>query len=62
MNLEVLDNTNLENLDYIKVHYEEEAPNLLTSNELVEKTLSNAKSSYKLATGYLEKNEEVTLH
>ncbi|MCI8568271.1 MAG: hypothetical protein HFG48_03020, partial [Bacilli bacterium] len=62
VNLEVLDNTNLENLDYIKVQYEEESPNLLTSNEVVEKTLSNAKSSYKLATGYLEKNEEVTLH
>ena len=62
VNLEVLDNTNLENLDYIKVQYEETTPNLLTSNELVEKTLSNAKSSYKLATGYLEKNEEVTLH
>ena len=62
VNLEVLDNTNLENLDYIKVQYEEKTPNLLTSNEVVEKTLSNAKSSYKLATGYLEKNEEVTLH
>ena len=58
----MLDNTNMENLDYIKVQYEEDMPRLLTSNEVVDTTLSNAKSSYKLATGYLDKNEEITLH
>ena len=62
VNLEVLNNTTMENLDYIKVQYEEDIPQVLTENSRVNKTLDNAKTAYKLKVGTLNKNESVTLH
>ncbi len=59
INLEILNTTTLENLNYIKVMIDEEM-NLLTSNEEVEKTLEDASVSYKLETGYLDANETKT--
>ena len=63
INLELLDTVTEDNrLDpqYLKVVLDENTPNLLSSNEVVEPTLSNAYASYELTTGYLEQNEEKT--
>ena len=63
INLELLDTVTEDNrLDpqYLKVVLDENTPTILSSNEVVEPTLSNAYASYELTTGYLEQNEEKT--
>lgn len=61
INLEMLKTNTLEDIDYIKILLNEstkqEEPKLLTSNNLVEKTLDKASSSHKIGTGYLNENE-----
>ena len=63
VNLELLDIVAEESrLDsqYLKVVLDENTPKILSSNKVVEPTLSNAYASYELTTGYLEQNEEKT--
>ena len=63
VNLELLNTVAEDNrLDpkYLKVVLDENTPNLLSNNEVVEPTLSNAYTSYELTTDYLEQNEEKT--
>jgi len=64
INLEVLNTSTLINLDTIRVllnetNFEKDS-SLLESYEQVEKTLANATTSYKLETGYLNKEETKT--
>lgn len=59
INLEVLEDTTLSS-EYIKVLLNEENDQVLTEKEVVEKTLENANTSYKLKTGYLDSKESVT--
>lgn len=58
VNLEILNDTNFANLDYIKVMFQEKDPSILTSNIEVDKSLDNATKSYQLERGYLAKGEE----
>lgn len=58
VNLEVLNTTTL-NTNYIKTKINNNI-SLLKDYEVVTKTLDNATTSYKLLTGYLDKNESVT--
>ena len=58
INLEVLEDTTLSS-EYIKVLLNEENDQVLTEKEVVEKTLENANTSYKLKTGYLDSKESV---
>mgnify|MGYP005795544907 FL=1 len=44
----------------IKVELNEDTPVLLSSNEVVQTTLDNAVTSFKLKTGYLDHNESVS--
>lgn len=64
INLETLNNSTLEDLSIIKMLLndatKEEEPKLLTENDQVEKTLTNARASYKLETGYLNTKESKT--
>ncbi len=58
VNLEILNETTLDNMDYIKTMFQEKEPSILSSNPKKTPTLSNASNSYMLEKGYLEKNEE----
>ena len=58
VNLEILNETTLDNMDYIKTMFQEKEPSILSSNHKKTPTLSNASNSYMLEKGYLEKNEE----
>ncbi len=63
VNLELLETILEENrlsAGFIKVMLDENTPLLLTENTSVEPTLDNAYEAYELATGYLDKNEEIT--
>ena len=60
INLEVINDSTLTNYSYLKVMLGENTPVLLSSNEVVQPTLSNATTSFKLTTGYLDHNESVT--
>ena len=62
VNLEVLDDSTLTKLSYIDVMLNENEPLSLTKNEIVEKTITNASSAYKLDTGRLNGNEERTFY
>ena len=59
INLEILEDTTL-NSQYIKVLLNEEVPEILTEKEVVEKTLKEATTSYKLKVGYLNSKESLT--
>jgi len=58
VNLEVLNSTTL-NTNYVKTKFNGNV-SLLKDYEVVTKTLDDATTSYKLLTGYLDKNESVT--
>ncbi len=58
INLEILNTTTLDS-QYVKGMLDTNAK-VLTENEVVKTTLENATTSYKLATEYLDKNEERT--
>ena len=58
INLEILNTTTLDS-QYVKGMLDTNAK-VLTENEVVKTTLENATTSYKLATEYLDKNEEKT--
>ena len=60
INLEVTNDSTLTNYSYLKVMLGENTPVLLSSNEVVQPTLDNATTSFKLTTGYLDHNESVT--
>ena len=60
VNLEVLDSSTLSRYEAIKVELNEDTPVLLSSNEVVQTTLDNATTSFKLKTGYLDHNESVS--
>jgi len=60
INLEVLNDTTMNEYGYIKTMLDEERPNLLTTNQVVEKTLENANTAYKLKKGYLKELESKT--
>ena len=60
INLEVLNSSTLSRYDAIKVMLDEDPPVLLTNHEVVQTTLENAKTSYKLTTGYLDHSESIT--
>ena len=60
VNLEILDTTTFDDLDYIKFMFNEKKPVILTTNELAEKTLDNAIKSYNLKQGYIGKDESLT--
>ena len=63
VNLELLETILEENRlssGFIKVMLDENTPMLLTENTSIEPTLDNAYEAYELATGYLDKNEEIT--
>ncbi len=57
INLEVLNESTMNEHNYIKTMLDEENPNLLTSNPVVEKTLENASTAYKLKKNFLNANE-----
>ena len=57
INLEVLNESTMNEYSYIKAMLDEERPNLLNSNQVVEKTLENASTAYKLKKSYLNANE-----
>ena len=57
INLEILEQTDFENTDFLRIMLNDDT-SLLKENEEVEKTLDNAKKSYKLLIGYLDKNEK----
>lgn len=59
INLEVLEDTTLSS-EYIKVLLNEENAQVLTEKEMVETTLENATTSYKLKAGYLDSKESIT--
>ena len=59
VNLEVLNTSTLSRYEAIKVELDEDTPVLLSSNEVVKTTLDNARTSFKLKTGYLDHNESV---
>ena len=58
VNLEILNTTTLDS-QYVKGMIDTDAK-VLTENEVVQTTLDNATTSYKLTTGYLDHNEEKT--
>ena len=58
VNLEILNTTTLDS-QYVKGMLDSNAK-VLTENEVVQTTLDNATTSYKLTTGYLDHNEERT--
>ncbi len=58
--LEVINDSTLTNYSYLKVMLGDNTPVLLSSNEVVQPTLDNATTSFKLTTGYLDHNESVT--
>lgn len=58
VNLEILNTTTLDS-QYVKGMIDTNIKNL-TKNEVVQTTLENATTSYKLTTGYLDHNEEKT--
>ena len=58
VNLEILNTTTLDS-QYVKGMIDTNAK-VLTENEVVQTTLENATTSYKLTTGYLDHNEERT--
>jgi len=60
VNLEVLDTTTFEDLNYIKTMINDKEPVILTSNLEIETTLDNAVHSYTLKKGYLGQDESVT--
>lgn len=60
INLEILNDTTIDNFNYIKAKFQEKEPSILTTNKKVESTLNNAIAAYKIETGYLTKNEEKT--
>ena len=60
INLEVINDSTLTNYSYLKVMLGDNTPVLLSSNEVVQPTLDNAITSFKLTTGYLDHNESVT--
>jgi len=57
INLEVLNDSIMNEYSYIKAMLDEENPKLLTGNPVVEKTLENANTAYKLKKSYLNANE-----
>ena len=59
VNLEVLNTTTLDS-GKVKIMFDEGTPKLLTNYTVVEKTLSNATSAYKMTQGFLHPNEEKT--
>lgn len=59
INLEVLDNSSFNAHNNIKLQLQNNSPELLTSNQSIEPTLANVKVSYRLETGYIEKNEKI---
>ncbi len=59
VNLEVLNTTTLDS-GMVKVMFDDGTPKLLTDYTVVEKTLSNATTAYKMTTGFLHPNEERT--
>ena len=59
VNLEVLNTSTLRHYEYIKVALDDNI-SLLSNNEVVQPTLDNASTSFKLTTGYLDHNESVT--
>ena len=60
VNLEILNNTTLENIGLIKTSFNEKSPSILTDYLTVDNTLENAITSRKLENGYLFPNEEKT--
>ena len=60
INLELLDTTTLENLDYINVRLNEKRKQSIGSLEEVTTTIQNAKSARKLEIGYLNHLESKT--
>ena len=59
VNLEVLNTTTLDS-GKVKIMFDEGTPKLLTDYSVVEKSLSNASSAYKMTRGFLQPNEEKT--
>ncbi len=57
INLEVLNDSTLNEHSYIKTMLDEESPKLLNRNQVVEKTLENATTAYKLKKSFLSANE-----
>ena len=60
INLEVLNDTTLENNSYIKLMIDDDVPSVLTINDKVNKTIDNAVISYKIKKSSLEANTSVT--
>jgi len=59
VNLDILDTTTFEDLSYIKVMIDDNVSSL-TNNPIAIKTLDDASMSYKLKTGFIDKNQEKT--
>ena len=60
INLEILNNSTLTNMDYIKLMLDDETPTLVSRYNVTTKTLSNASSAYKIKTSYLDAKESKT--
>ena len=58
VNLEILNTSTLTNMDYIKVMFKDLEPELVSSYDKTNTTLTNASSAYKLENGYMDKNEK----
>ena len=60
VNLEVLKTSTLTNTGFVKIMLNNNNPILLSNNEVIEPSLTEAITSYKLTTGYLDKKESET--
>ena len=60
INLEILNNSTLTNMDYIKLMLDDETPALVSSYDATTKTLNNASTAYKIKTSYLDAKESKT--
>ncbi len=62
INLEILNNSTLTNMDYIKLMLDDETPALVSSYDVTTKTLSNASTAYKIKMSYLNAKESKTYY
>ena len=60
INLEILNDTTLENISLIKTSFNEKNPRILTDYLTVDKTLENSTTSKRIENGYIFPNEEKT--
>mgnify|MGYP004518201485 CR=1 FL=1 len=58
VNLEILNTSTLTNMDYVKVMFKDLEPELVSSYETTNTTITNASKAYKLENGYMDAKEK----